>query len=62
LEANPEKSNAIAEHQEAPKEEAAERKERWNTDRLLGTSSLKDGSMWHICSKQELWSQWNSHC
>jgi hypothetical protein len=28
LEANPEKSNAIAEHQEAPKEEAAERKER----------------------------------
>jgi hypothetical protein len=33
------------------------RKERWHTDRLLGTSSLKEGSMWHVYRKPEMWSQ-----
>jgi hypothetical protein len=31
---------------------------KWqHTKRLLGTSSLKEREMWHICSKQELWGQ-----
>jgi hypothetical protein len=30
------------------------RKEWLYTDRLLMTSSLKKGAMWHICSKHEL--------
>jgi hypothetical protein len=30
--------------------------------RLLGTSSLKEEAVWHICSKKKLWSQRNTHC
>jgi hypothetical protein len=36
------------------------RKERQHTDRLLETISLREVAMWHICSKQELWSQRNN--
>jgi hypothetical protein len=37
-------------------------KEWWHTNRLHGTSSLKDEAMCHTSSKQERWSQRNNHC
>jgi hypothetical protein len=40
----------------------SERKKQWHTDKLLVTRGLKKGTVWRICSKQELWSQRNSRC
>jgi hypothetical protein len=42
LEANREKSDAIAEHQEVP------RKRRNGCSRPFGTNSLNEGAMWHV--------------
>jgi hypothetical protein len=40
--------------------ETSTKKERWHTDRLLGTNSLKDGAMWHDAWTPEMCSQRNT--